>query len=203
MSDLGERLVSGAIPFLACLNQCSRESAWKTKEHWQTFDEDKSRKAKSLACLWQESINDAAPKLEQLNGEGAGIFLTINRTDGKGRKKQNVQELRGWWVDIDVKDAKVNSQEFDLEQLPLEPTMVVKTPGGWHIYWLAVESMSCANDETRRNEHEAELKGIQSRLAHFGADKNTCTVHQVLRLPGFWHRKGEPRSITLLKVDGP
>ncbi len=199
MIDLRERLVGSAIPFLACLNQCSQDDAWTNPERWQTFDEDKTRKAPELAKHWSQSIDEAAPELERLNHSGAGVFVTVNQTDGQGRKKANIQLLRGWHADLDTKDAR---ETFDLPRLPLAPSMVVKTPGGWHLYWLAIAPMPCA-DEARRGEHELELKAIQHGLALFGADKAACTVERVLRVPGFMHRKAEPQPVELLTADGP
>jgi len=199
MTDLRERLALHAVPFLACMHQCSTDDAWNSPNHWQTFDDEKNRKDKSLASHWSETIEDAAEKLERLNREGAGVFVTVNSTDGKGRKKSNIHLIRGHHVDLDQKDA---SESFDIARLPLPPTMAVRTPGGWHLYWLAREPMPC-DGEARWEEHEAELKAIQVILAPFGADPNACTVERVLRVPGFMHRKGDPRLVELVTVNGP
>ncbi len=199
MSDLRGLLTGSAIPFLACLNQCRRDDAWTVPERWQTFDEDKGRKDASLARHWSRSIDEAALDLERLNHSGAGVFLTVNQTDGRGRSKANIQRIRGWYADLDSKDA---AEPFALELLPLAPSMVVRTPGGWHLYWLAQEPMPCG-DEARRSEHELELKAIQHALSRFGADRAACTVERVLRVPGFMHRKAEPRPVELVATDGP
>ncbi|WP_005036560.1 DNA-primase RepB domain-containing protein [Holophaga foetida] len=199
MTGLRERLVREALPFLACLEECAPEDAWLRPQHWQTFDEDKTRKDGSLAKHWPQDLDGAAAELERLNQAGAGIFLTVNRTDGRGRTKAHIQALRGWHADLDTKDA---SEPFDLARVPLPPTMAVQTPGGWHLYWLPHEPMPCP-EEARRLEHEAELRGLQAALSIFGADRAACEVARVLRLPGFEHRKDQPLPVRLVLVDGP
>ena len=204
MNDaLRSRLAAQSAPFLAYLEQCPLDDAWLMPQCWQTFDDDKGRKNIDLAKHWMDDLDRAAPELERLNQGGAGIFLTVNATDGKGRKKANITALRGWHGDVDFKDAAPELRDVDelIAALPLRPTMAVRTPGGVHLYWLAHEPMPC--DEARRNEHEAELRGIVAVLKPFGADNQSATVERVLRVPGFDHRKAEPRPITLLFTDGP
>ena len=199
MSDYRASIERHAVPFLACLNQCSCDEAWNTLEHWQTFDENKERKDPALAGHRPESIDDAGPRLDGLNRKGAGVFFSVNLTDGMGRKKWHILRIRGWHADLDTKDA---TNSFDPEKLSLRPTMIVKTPGGWHIYWLVLDPMPCEG-EARWKEHEAELRGIQAALTSFGADPMACTVERVLRVPGFMHCKAEPRLVELVTVDGP
>ena len=199
MSDLRAHLTRHTLPFLECLNQCSQEDAWNRLECWQTFTDGTKPQPDPLAKHWSRSIDDAAPDLERLNLAGAGVFVTVNQTNGRGRSKEHIVPFRGWHADLDTKDA---TEPFDVTCLPLAPTMIVRTPGGWHLYWLAHEPMPC-DGKARREAHEAELKAIQATLARFGADKNTCDVSRVLRVPGFLHRKGEPRLVELVSANGP
>ncbi len=196
---LRTRLDRHAVPFLASLHQCSLDEAWNVANRFQTFQDAKASKKSGLSKHWLQSLDEAAPELDRLNKEGAGVFMTVNRTDGRGRKKPNIEALFGHHVDIDSKDA---SAPFDLDALPIKPTMAVRTPGGWHLYWLAQEPMPCEG-EARWKEHEEELRGIQFALSRFGADLKSCTVERVLRLPGFMHCKEEPRLVELLYADGP
>jgi uncharacterized protein (DUF927 family) len=183
---------------LAALAQCSPESAWSNPFHFQTFD-DKKSKARTYAKHWSQSIDEGAENLENLNTKGAGVFISVNATDGKGRKKANITDLRGWHCDIDTKDAK---NPFDLNRPPLAPTMAVRTPGGWHLYWLATAPMPC-DGQSRWEEHEAELKAIQAALSPYGADPKACTVERVLRVPGFLHQKADPLLVELINANGP
>ena len=188
------------VPFLACLLVCSLDDAWNLPVTFQTFTDVKPKpNPDTLAKVLHGSLDDHAEELERLSRAGAGVFVNVNGTDGKGRKKANVTQGRAWWADLDAKDAW---EQLDLSTLPLAPTMVVKTPGGSHLYWTALEPMPFM-DEPRRSEHEAEVKAIAEALKPYGCDRLVCDVSRVLRVPGYHHQKAEPRMVELLPVDGP
>lgn len=190
-----------AVPFLAALLGCAEAEAAAAPLTFQTFDDAKpgGPGRPALARMIHGPLAQHRAELERLNTAGAGVFVTVNGTDGKGRKKANIATLRAWWADLDLKGA---SEPFELGRLPLPPSMVVRTPGGWHLYWLARTPMPCG-DERRRSEHEAEVKAIAGALATFGGDLKACDVARVLRVPGFLHRKGEPAPVTLEGAEGP
>ena len=181
------------------------DDVWECPITFQTIDDGKPDGVirPELVKGFHGGFRDNWQKLAPLNEVGAGIFVAVNATDGQGRKKGNIIALRAWWADIDLKYA---AEPLDLvsllSALPLAPSMIVKTPGGWHLYWLANEPMPCDSD-ARRGEHEGELKAIQASLAQFGADPKVCDVSRVLRLPGFFHRKQGPCLVELEKHDGP
>lgn len=198
------QLAKTAVPFLACLFGCSEDDAWLQPVTWQTFSDKKAQVGKDpLAKVFHGTLDENAAEIEKLNAAGAGIFVTVNGTDGQGRKKANVTQGRAWWADLDAKDAAL---PFDvqtiLDSVPLEPSMVVKTPGGLHLYWITWDPIPFP-DGPRRVEHESEVKAIAAALKPFGGDLNACTVERVLRVPGYLHKKAAPRLVELLKVDGP
>ena len=145
------------------------------------------------------SLKKHAENLERLNKDGAGVFASVNATDLLGRRKANIRMIRGWWADLDEKDAR---EAFDPATLPLPPTMTVKTPGGRHLYWLTKEPIPCGTPECLA-EHEAEVKAIALGLAHFGGDVNACDVARVLRVPGFCHHKAGAQLVELVDASGP
>ena len=184
--DLRTRLVANAMRYLSTLLGCTEDEAWTAPVTFQIFD-DTPRKDQGRAKVLHGCLDDLGDHLEELNAQGDGIFITINQTDLKGRKKTNIAALRAAWADI---DDKIASEPFDLNNLPLAPTMVVRSGHGVHLYWCFPEAIPC--DETRRAEHEAMLRGIQTVLAPFGADPKVCFVQTVLRLPGYYNMKLEP-----------
>ena len=190
-----------AVAFLAALAGCAEAEAAAAPMTFQTFDDAKpgGQGRPALARMLHGSLAQHRAELKRLNAAGAGVFVAVNGTDGKGRRKGNVRTLRAWWADLDLKGA---SEPFDLARLPLPPSMVVRTPGGWHLYWIAEGPIPCG-DDARRLEHESEVKAIARALAAFGGDLKACDVARVLRVPGFLHRKGEPAPVTLERVDGP
>ncbi len=117
---------------------------------------------------------DLAKRLERENLAGAGIFMMINRGDGRGRKTENVILVRFVFLDLD-------GGPLPAPELHQAHGMIESSPDRWHLYW-RVESI--------------ELKyfsAVQRALAAtFGGDPKVSDLPRVMRVPGFLHRKGEP-----------
>jgi hypothetical protein len=122
------------------------------------------------------SLDENAEDLSRLNARGAGVFVTVNETDGEGRKTENIIRVRAQFVDLDGAPL-----EPVLEH-PLGPSITIESsPGRYHAYWLVDDCPL------------AEFKHAQQRLAaHFNGDPSVCDLPRVMRLPGFFHRKAEP-----------
>lgn len=188
------------VPFLACLCGTSEDDAWLAPVTFQTFTDGTPKPFPDpLARTLHGCLDDLAPELETMSAQGAGVFIAVNATDGRGRKKANIRALRGWHADL---DAKLAREPFPVEALALPPSMSVSTPGGVHLYWLADSPMRCEG-EARQVPHEAELKALAHALSAWGADPAVCQVAAVLRLPGYLHRKAEPRLVELITAGGP
>lgn len=138
---------------------------------FQTFS-DKGKNG-SLAHVLPH-LGDTMDELDALNRRGAGIFLTINETDGVGRKTENITRVRAVFVDLDG--------------APVEPVYAYKphivvesSPGKYHAYWLC---------------HDVPLEAfsqIQETLSQqFNSDPKVKDLPRVMRLPGFLHQKEEP-----------
>ncbi len=175
-----------AIPFLAQLENCALDEAWGRPQTFLTVDDDKTRKDPALTRTLHAPLASVASLLVSLNDKGAGIYVGVNRTDLRGRKKENVVAIRGWHVDI---DWKLQVDLLDMDRLPLTPTMRVLSGGGCHLYWLSTSEMPCASDEQRRIGHEAELRSIMSSLRSVGADHTATDSSRTLRLPGTRNNK--------------
>ena len=90
---------------------------------FQTFDDNRARKNPALTRI-VTSPPPARDELVKLNQQGAGVFVTINETDGSGRKSENITRIRAVWQEDDDGFAGA---------LPLQPSMVVETsPGHFH-----------------------------------------------------------------------
>ena len=61
---------------------------------FQTFDDDSARKDNRLAQVFHGTFADHADSLTDLQSRGAGVFITINATDGTGRKAENITRVR-------------------------------------------------------------------------------------------------------------
>lgn len=116
-----------------------------------------------------------------LNQQGWGIFHTVNFfKEGGGRTIENLSRIRAWYVDIDGPDKNLMRER--IKASPLEPTAIVETKNGFHLYWFVVD----ATTELYRK--------INLRLVnHYDGDRNATDLARVLRTPGFMHMKN-PRD---------
>lgn len=151
---------------------------------FQTFD-DSEAKREPLAHLLHGSLDDHAFRLERLNAEGAGVFVAVNESDGKGRKYGNIKRVRALFVDLD------GSPLQPVRDGPLAPHVIVESSADrWHAYWL-VEA--CALPD---------FKPLQRGLAHrFKGDKSVIDLPRVMRLPGFWHQKQQPFKTRVAEIN--
>ena len=148
---------------------------------FQSFDDNKARAKANMRATGKDpfarvlngSLAQHAETLERLNAKGAGVFVTINRTDLKGREAGNVVTVRSLFCDLDG-----NPLQPALEAEPQPDVVVESSPGRWHVYWL-VQGVPLG-----------QFKPVQQALAaKFGGDPSVCDLPRVLRLPGFWHQK--------------
>ena len=68
------------------------------------------------------------------NQSGWGIFHTVNSFQG-GRRKQNLNRINAWAIDIDCKDKDKKLEQ--IENAPILPSLIVETKNGFHVYWNA------------------------------------------------------------------
>lgn len=142
---------------------------------FQTFD-DTARKNPALAKVMHGSLEDCSDALSELNARGSGVFCTVNRTDGRGRKAENVTGVRCVFLDLDGAPLE------PVLHAGVEPHAVVESsPGKWHVYWKVTD---CSKDQ---------FKPAQKALAaKFGGDRSVNDLPRVMRVPGFLHCKGTP-----------
>ena len=143
---------------------------------FQTFDDNYDRKQPSLAKVLNGTLDDHWETLCRYSDRGAGVFVTINETDGKDRRTENIMRVRAVWVDTDGADqAPIKAAYPDL--------IVESSPGNFHDYWL-VEG--CPLDEFR---------WAQKTLSEvWGTDAGVKDLSRVMRLPGFPHQKVDSKK---------
>lgn len=152
------------------------------KEHFtfQTFDDDSDQKREELVYVVPGSLSAHRDKLDNLNARGAGIFFTVNRTDGKGRKEENITSIRAVFVDLDDNPGPDRIQA--IRECGVAPHAIVESsPGKWHAYWRVADCTV------------SDFRPLQTALiTRFGGDPKVKDPSRVMRLPGFQHRKGAP-----------
>jgi hypothetical protein len=151
---------------------------------FQTFSDKKDVSA--APQIFSGSFEQHQHTLAELNQRGVGIFVTINQTDGKGRKTENIIGIRAAFVDLD------GSPLEPLLQSSLQPHMVIESsPGRYHAYWL-VEGLALD-----------EFTPLQKMIAaKFSGDPQVCDLSRVMRLPGFYHHKGQPHLCKIIMESG-
>lgn len=168
----------------------------------------KPRKGPRTGQGWGDSPDTLADVAEKLN-EGADVFFSVcalNRDEVSDQARgalSAIQTVFGVWADIDVADPGKRSKKTyppTLEEartlvygMPFKPSIVVRSGGGWHAYWLFDEPVEVANDEERE---EASLlsRGWQRLLQGIaqaeGYDVDgTFDLPRVMRLPGTTHKR--------------
>jgi hypothetical protein len=152
---------------------------------FQTFDDDDKRKRPALARVLHGTLDDHAATLSALNQQGAGVFVMVNQGDFKGRAAVNVQKVRALFVDLDGAPLE------PVLQCGMPPHIVSDTSAGrWHAYWLVSD---CALQD---------FTPLQQALAaKFSGDPSVKDLPRVMRLPGFYHCKGEPTLATVRSIE--
>jgi hypothetical protein len=145
---------------------------------WQVFDDDPQRRDPAVAFICHGSLPEVSYRLARANAAGCGVFVTVNATDLKGRRGRNITAVRALYIDTDG---------FVPSSYHLPPTMVVHSRAGIHAYWCLTDAMPLQD-----------FRDAQRRLIkHYGSDPKIHNIDRVMRVPGFWHRKGEPFPVDL------
>jgi len=157
---------------------------------FQTFDDDEMRKANHLVTIRHGILKQHRQTLKAMNQSGAGIFVTVNETDGNGRKTENVTRVRALFLDLDGAPLEPVLDASRVAEIP--PHIVVESsPGRFHVYWIV--------KDVRLEEFESYQKALIKR---FGGDPVIHDLPRVMRLPGFWHQKDptKPYMTRILEV---
>lgn len=152
---------------------------------FQTFgDREKSNK---LVKVLHGTLEECQPELERLNQMGAGVFFTVNQTDGRGRQESNITRVRALFADFDIVD---HDRQFDYF---LPPSYVVESsPGKHHAYWILSDELPLHL-----------FKQYQGALAELlDSDPKICDLPRVMRVPGFVHQKGSPFMVREIIASG-
>lgn len=123
-----------------------------------------------------------AGKLEVLNELGAGIYFSVNETDGQGRRLENITKLRALVVEWDHGAPSSFAREPSL--------LVESSPGKLQAYWLLAEPYVAVPDTIRR------WKALEAGMVTaMGGDQGAKLVTQVLRVPGYRNNKYPSRPM--------
>lgn len=153
---------------------------------FQTFDDRKPTRP-TLAQTLHGPIDEFWPELSRLNSAGAGVFVTINETNGSGRKAKDVVRVRSVFIDIDGGQDQVRRVRLQLAELDVAPDIIVETARGQHCYFLV--------DDLPLDGFGAYQLALATK---FGTDPAIKDLSRVMRVPGTLHLKGSPVLVRLV-----
>jgi hypothetical protein len=117
---------------------------------------------------------------------------------------ENCGLLAALFVDIDFKAVQAHPNALPEDQsrallstFPLEPSIVVHTGGGLHVYWLLKDPLDLAHDATTANTY------LRALARAVGGDFQAAEPARVLRLPDTLNYKYDPPRQVILEVCEP
>jgi hypothetical protein len=147
------------------------------------------------AEVFHGTLDQFWPKVLALNTTErlVGVFVTINETDLKGRRKENIVRPRAHFVDADNPD-QIRQCMDQIEGCGANPSMVVNSGRGRHFYWLC--------SDTPLDQFSSLQESLIDKLR---TDKAIHDLPRVMRLPGTLHLKerSRPRLVELCKANSP
>jgi hypothetical protein len=123
------------------------------------------------------------------------VYFGVSTRNGGG-KKEHIVHIPACWVDVDFKTTPREEIDKKLAGFPLKPSVIIGSGGGYHVYWKFKEPYTLAES--------AQIETLNHDLAHFfGGDHNACDVSRILRVPGTFNYKYEPkREVRVINLDG-
>jgi hypothetical protein len=131
---------------------------------------------------------------------GVGL-LGEKPAHGRG-KAEDVIAIPGCWMDVDVAGPTHKTENLPksideatefINSLGLEPTVIVNSGGGFHVYWLFKELWAFCCEEEQQEAAEL-VKRFQQGVINKGRENgwqldDTSDLARVLRLPGTFNYK--------------
>jgi hypothetical protein len=161
---------------------------------FQTYTDDPKKRGEyrqkgrrdPLACILHGSLVEHWDELERLSAAGAGIYVTVNETDLRGRSAANILGIRAYFTDLD------GAPLDNLRRIELWPHFVTETSAErYHGCWLITGATL------------DQFKPTQQRLAKLmDGDPSVCDLPRVLRLAGFPHQK-DPTQPFIVELAAP
>ncbi len=129
---------------------------------------------------------------DDLNLNGYEAYFTVNGfKDAPNAKLENCSSLNAFFVDI---DGRKEAKELEQIKAKLDPTFILETKNGYHIYWVLDEPIY--KDEMSDDEWKEAVKKWerieQAIVLELKADLVVKDVPRILRIPDtyYWKKSG-------------
>jgi len=113
--------------------------------------------------------------------DNAQYYFAVALRDNDGTKK-GITEIPALWCDIDYKTTPRDILIEKLKQFPFKPSIIVKSGGGIHLYFILKEPSG---------QHDLSVvEDVNKRIAvALGGDLNACDASRIMRIPGTYNTK--------------
>jgi hypothetical protein len=140
-------------------------------------------------------------ELREWNERNYEIYFVAN---SGGYRNEHITKINTVFVDLDCgKDSTGQYHPLDvveqykkkkmreIEQFPLQPSYIIETRNGYHVYWFVNDGATIEQFERCEN----------MLIAYFDADKQVKNPARLMRVPGFEWRKNpdEPYVIRIIQ----
>lgn len=130
-----------------------------------------------------------------------GVHPTRTAKDAYHRSTiQDIAVINCLFAEFDAKDFDGGKAAAlaHVNNLPVAPSVIVDSGGGYHGYWLLRETFTITDDAERERAQQAQYAWV----SHVGSDDGTKDLARVLRLPGTKNYKYNPSpTVTIVKSD--
>lgn len=128
------------------------------------------------------------PSLRKENENNRGVYFIVN--GGGNSDPEVIKEKKARACFIDMDDYPLEEQLHMLQAFPLEPSIIIKTKKSLHAYWITPDG------------DIKYFRELQERLIqNFKSDRTIKNESRVMRLYGFYHCKGDPVMVKLIKFN--
>lgn len=125
-------------------------------------------------------------QVADMNARGYGVFYGLTTKDkpcqhGRRASEKNTATISALWAEIDMHDGYYETLEaayYGLFALPMPPTVVIFSGGGFHALW-RITPIAATPENSRKV--KAVLKGL-AQWVH--GDPHVAELARVFRLPG-------------------
>lgn len=146
----------------------------------QTFN-DRDKEDKIQSRILPLTLENLEKCVELQNKLPYWIFFSVNPMEIGKRNRDSVKKIQTWICDID--DGDKEKQLELINNAKLKPSLVVESNHGFHLYYLAKDSLT---EEQYEN-------GNRWLKNYYWWDAKVCKdTARVLRIPWYYHMKWEP-----------
>jgi putative DNA primase/helicase len=128
---------------------------------------------------------------KDLNENGYEAYFTVNGfKDTPDCKKENCSSLNAFFVDI---DGRKSEEELDKIKEKIDPSFILETKNGYHIYWLLDEPIYKEEVDNWDEIVERWERIEQSIVIALDADPVVKDLTRILRIPDsyYWKKTGD------------